>query len=126
MSRFYNRTWLLHGPFMEHSSQPYEKLGEPLYGTCFQNMIGTRWGLNNSWLYTTDKDMPSLAALSHMCNYSQSPSGRMCQKRHVFEMFEITYFHPFRDLDIVLGRRDYHHLIHRMRFYLETVVSLLS
>ena len=98
---------------MEHSSQPYEKLGEPLYGTCFQNMIGTRWGLNNSWLYTTDKDMPSLAALSHMCNYSQSPSGRMCQKRHVFEMFEITYFHPFRDLDIVLGRRDYHHSIRR-------------
>ena len=27
-------------------------------------------------------------------------------------MLEITYFHPFRDLDIVLGRRDYHHLIH--------------
>ena len=23
-------------------------------------------------------------------------------------MFEITYFHPFRGLDIVLGRRDYH------------------
>ena len=42
-------------------------------------------------------------------NYSQSPSGRMCQKRHVLEMFEITYFHPFRGLDIVLGRRDYHH-----------------
>ena len=43
-----------------------------------------------------------------MYKYSQSPSGRMCQKRHVFEMFEITYFHPFRGLDIVLGRRDYH------------------
>ena len=35
----------------------------------------------------------------------------MCQKRHVFEMFEVTYFHPFRGLDIVLGRRDYHHSI---------------
>ena len=37
----------------------------------------------------------------------------MRQKRHVFEMFEITYFHPFRGLDIVLGRRDYHHSIRR-------------
>ena len=27
---------------------------------------------------------------------SQSPSGRMCQKRHVFEMFEITHFHLSR------------------------------
>ena len=35
----------------------------------------------------------------------------MCQKRHVFEMFAITYFHPFRGLDIDLGRRDYHHSI---------------
>ena len=57
--------------------------------------------------------------------YSQSPSGRMCQKRHVFEILEITYFHPFPGVDIVLGRRDYHQSI-SMRFYLETVVSLLS
>ena len=45
--------------------------------------------------------------------YSQSPSGRMCQKRHVFEMFEITSFHPFRGLNINLGRRDYHYSIRR-------------
>ena len=56
--------------------------------------------------------------------YSQSPSGRMCQKRHVFEMFEMTNFHPFRDLDIVLGRRDYT-IQFAVIFYLETVVSLL-
>ena len=55
----------------------------------------------------------SILELKHNRNIknSQSHSGRMCQKRHVFEMFEITFFHPFRGLDIVLGRRKYHHSI---------------